>query len=452
MNERRLVGMDEKRSLRRVSGILPGLLLALLLSSLCGCASISNPVAQGLPIERLADELRAIPRDEQQIIPLNLLGQSPPEVYRVGPGDTLGIWIDGILGEKGLAPPAAGEGKDLPGKLSQGVGYPVPVQENGTITLPQLLPIQVHGLSLAEVQDALRTAYTVDKEILRPGRERIIVTLIRPRSHRVVVMREDSSQINLGQGLIGAASRGTGHQLNLPAYENDVLHALALTGGLPGRDAYREVVIHRSQTPGPHLHGVVPRIGRHELAGPRMPVVRIPLTTFSDQLPDIRPEDVILQTGDVVYLESREREVYYTGGLLPPAQRLLPRDFDLDVVEAVVNSNGPLINGGISGSNLSGAINVPGLGTPSPSLLSVIRKTPGGKQVVIRVDLNRALQDPRERIIVMPGDVLILQETPGEAFARFISQSFNLTFGFRGRNVSGTGVLGNPPAPSIFPE
>jgi hypothetical protein len=68
------------------------------------------------------------------------------------------------------------------------------------------------------------------------------------------------------------------------------------------------------------------------------------------------------------------------------------------------------------------------LGNPSPSLLSVIRKTPNGGQLNIRVDLNRALRDPRERILVQAGDVLILQETPGEAIARYFSQTFK--FGF----------------------
>ena len=48
--------------------------------------------------------------------------------------------------------------------------------------------------------------------------------------------------------------------------------------------------------------------------------------------------------------------------------------------------------------------------------------------MVIRVDLNRALVDARERIRVLPGDVLILQETPGEAIARYFTQIFKFNF------------------------
>ena len=33
-----------------------------------------------------------------------------------------------------------------------------------------------------------------------------------------------------------------------------------------------------------------------------------------------------------------------------------------------------------------------GIGFPNPSLVSILRRTPGGGQVVIRVDLNRALR------------------------------------------------------------
>ena len=57
----------------------------------------------------------------------------------------------------------------------------------------------------------------------------------------------------------------------------------------------------------------------------------------------------------------------------------------------------------------------------------MIRRTPGGGQVPISVDLNLALRDPRERILVQPGDILILQETKGEALARYLSDVFNFS-------------------------
>jgi hypothetical protein len=134
------------------------------------------------------------------------------------------------------------------------------------------------------------------------------------------------------------------------------------------------------------------------------------------------PQDVILRTGDIVMVRSREPEFYYTAGLLPSNELPLPNDYDLTVVEAVLKSRGSLLNGGLNTSNLSGAVIQSGIGNPSPSLLSVVRKTPNGGQVVIRIDLNDALRDPRENILVQSEDVLVLQETPDEAITRYFAQ------------------------------
>ncbi len=128
---------------------------------------------------------------------------------------------------------------------------------------------------------------------------------------------------------------------------------------------------------------------------------------------------------------------------MPPGKYELYRDRDLDVVEAVAEVRGPFFNGAFGGSNLSGDLVKPGLGNPSPSQLVVLRKTPGGGQVPIRVDLRRALHDPHERILVQGGDVLLLQETPEEGFARYFSQTF-LNFNIFWqvfRSNAATGVL-----------
>jgi hypothetical protein len=161
----------------------------------------------------------------------------------------------------------------------------------------------------------------------------------------------------------------------------------------------------------------------------RAPMVRIPLRQEPGLPLTFAPQDVILQTGDVVYLEARDKDVYYTAGLLPTGEHVMPRDKDLDVLTAVSLVRGPLNNGSFGGSTLSGAIFVPGIGQPSASLLVILRKTTDGGQVPIRVDLNRAQRDVRERILVHAGDLLVLQERPTEALARYTSQSlanFNL--------------------------
>ena len=62
----------------------------------------------------------------------------------------LGVFIDGVLGNSTEAPPVTipEPGSDL----SPGIGYPIPVREDGTISLPLIDPIAVRGLTVAQVE------------------------------------------------------------------------------------------------------------------------------------------------------------------------------------------------------------------------------------------------------------------------------------------------------------
>ena len=407
----------------------------LLIGFSSGCASLTFPVS-GIPAHRVPPALLGESKEDQEIIDLALLTQPPPEVYRLAPGDVLGIWIEGILGTPDQAPPVQIlEEFDLP----PAIGFPVPVREDGSVTLPLVDPVSVQGLSITEAQEAIRRAYVTPKQVLPPDKP-VIVTLMRPRTHHVLVIREDSAEGTVTEaGAFGAtvtsARRGTGNAVDLPAYRNDVLNALAQTGGLPGRDAANEVIIMRGIFKGPRDREAIQReivllppdsakaaLRRADTSK----IIRIPLRLRPDEKPTFKPGDVVLHTGDVLYIEARDAEVFYTGGLLPPAQFPLPRDYDLDVLEAIAVIGGPIASGGIStgGFNLTRGLVGSGIGAPSPSLVIVLRQVPGGGQVPIRVDLNRALRDPRERILIQPGDFIIMQETPGEALARYMSAAF----------------------------
>ena len=60
---------------------------------------LTNPVANGVPARILPDELLAESR-EGEPVPLTLLRQRPPEKYVLAAGDTLGIYIGGVLGRR----------------------------------------------------------------------------------------------------------------------------------------------------------------------------------------------------------------------------------------------------------------------------------------------------------------------------------------------------------------
>ena len=82
----------------------------------------------------------------------------------------------------------------------------------------------------------------------------------------------------------------------------------------------------------------------------------------------------------------------------------------------------------IQSNNLTGEIQPTGLGTPNPSRLSIIRRTKDYGQLVIVVDLNKAFRDKRENILIQPGDVLILQQTPAEALHSTSRQTIRFNY------------------------
>lgn len=406
------------------------LLVVLVCCQQIGCASLTNPVADGVPVRMLPAECLGRSREDEREIPLNLLRQPPPEVYRLDAGDILGVYIDTVLGERNQPLPVR---YSEFGNVAPAVGTPVPVQEDGTILLPYIKPVKVKDMSLQEAREAIAKAYLSPEQILKPGKERISVTLMEPRRYHVLVVRQDTpgapndnqQQAFAGSFVLGLPEsnnpnrRGHGTALELPAYQNDVLTALTRTGGLPGLDAKNEIMIMRARrrTGGANQAGSV--------AGPASEdATWIPLRLPTGEQVPFRPQDVILGEGDIVYIPRREAAVFYTGGLLLSGQYPLPRDFDLDVVQAVAYVRGPLVNGAFNQNNLSGQIQPVGVGFPNPSLVTVVRRIPGKGLIKIRIDLNCALNDPNERILIQPMDLIILQATPGEAFTQYFNSVF----------------------------
>lgn len=446
------------------AGVVAGLLLA---AALGGCQAITNPVANGVPVELLPPELLAVPKDGTIPIPMNWLQQTPPAEYRLGPGDVLAVFVEGVLGQKNEPPPVSYAES---GEVPPAIGFPIPIRENGTLPLPLIEPVRLAGLTIEQAEQAVIRAYTTDDParggaILKPGRERIIVTLARPRTIRVAIIRQDDaaeilparnrgrllgSNYILGGGevLSGGRRRGNASIIDLPAYQNDLLHALAQSGGLPGIEGKNEVLIQRGYynvSPDGELSAPIPWDPAC-LATFGGPIVRIPLRVRPGEPPPFRPEDILLNPGDVVFLGSREAELFYAGGLLPSGEYPIPRDYDLDVIEAISLVGGPMVNGGFATSNLSGTVVIGGFGQPSPSLVSVLRRTPDGRQVTIRIDLREALRDPRSSLILMPGDVVLLQETQGQALARYASicLGFNMISQWTRGATATTGTIAIP--------
>ena len=433
--------------LQRASSV--GLALLGMLSA--GCSTITQPIS-GIPARRIPPQFLA--QSKNNLVPLDpaRLSQEPPRDYLLDDGDILGIYIEGILPfvppDRPPEPPPVNF-PDATSQLDPSLGFPIAVINDGTIQLPNLEPIKVRGLTIDQTRDLIRKYY-LDSEILRESsRLQPIVTLMKERTYNVIVIRQDMGAVGGGGGGAGQAGftratdySATGRMLKLKAYQNDVLNALMESGGLPGVNAKNEVKILRaSRADQRRRDEFVQQFYQQYYCNPDpcgcpppLPedpsILKIPLRLPPGTIPEFGPENVVLEDGDIVYIESRDAEVFYTGGLLPGGEHKIPRDYDLDVLTAMALSGGGISrqqNGG-GGGGMGGIGGM--VGQVPPGMLYVLRKTPCNGQITIAVDLAKANVDPRERILVQPGDILVLRFKPSEEILNFSLGTF-FTFGIQ---------------------
>lgn len=415
-----------------------------------GCTSfLGGHSVTGIPVSRVPSALlNAQRKNDFEDISLLRLRQDPPEFYALGPGDVLGVDISGITsidpsvaaltdkGDSGLtvALPQVHyrENSDLP----PAVGFPMAIREDGTLALPYVQPVTVEGLSMVEATTAIQNAfYGGDNPILKlkdgvAADGKVSVTMIHRRTVRVLVIREESG------GTAEVTKRGSGEVVDLPAYENDVLHALSETGGMPGLDAKNEVIIMRGlYDEGMNYETILNDAcvqNCHDCEDPcfcderELPdppnMTRIPLRFHPTRPPNFSQDDVLLSDGDIVIIRSRDRETFYTAGVLPGGEWPLPRDKDLDVIGAIALAGGSIGQGSTGLSAIGQAGGRGGIGGQQggqsgfcqASEVLVIRELPCGNQITLKVDLNRALTNKAERVLIQPGDIVFLKYTLAE--------------------------------------
>jgi protein involved in polysaccharide export with SLBB domain len=397
-----------------------------------GCACHKDTV----PAAMCGPSICESPRGGQQPINLIDLRLNPPQEYRLGAGDLLAIYIEGLQGNAGGLPPV-----NIPQQegLLPAAGYPVPVREDGTIALPLIDPLEVQGQTLPETEDQIRQAYSVRTHILPPERSRVVASVMRKRTFHVLVVRQDRAEIMAaytpGQVVPEPAKIGQAHALELAAYENDVLHALVASGGLPGVSARNEVIVLRGAFKDPNQM----RKLMIELQDPKtrdatvaqLPnLTRIPLRVSPCSQPlGLNPQDIILGDGDVVVIESRANEVFYTGGLLKGGQYPLPRDYDLDVLGAIAMAGGSIGTAAGGTATSAGVVVAKGGGIFPPTRVTVLRMAQG-RQIPIHVDLNRAMEDPHERVLIQPDDFILLEYTTPQLIANLVLNNVFVSFSF----------------------
>ena len=410
-------------------------MFAICVAFLSGCQlHLNSWDGDSIPANRLDPNLFSCSRESSLPIPQTRLGQPSPSNHRIGAGDVLSIYIHGVFPSGDDETPVLMQQQGLSqryyppngGVVSPATGLPVQIQKGGVIDLPMIGPLVIDGLTMADATEAIRSAYQ-QQQILLEGQNRITVSLLIPRTFRIVVLREDSSAsapTMASPKVVEHVQRGSGQMIDLPIYENDVLHALTASGGMPGSDAKREIFIIRAQgsrladtvlessDPSEIVHQWIDssQAGSDSIGSVGgASVVRIPLMINDCQNTTFSPSDVLLHEGDVVFVPPRN-EYYYTGGLLGGGRVPLPRDEDLDIVEAI--SMAGASPGGPMGQNGASLANGRHTYLRGATRAIVLRRTPDGRQLNIRVDLDRAMHDPKERLRIEPDDVIMLHQKP----------------------------------------
>jgi protein involved in polysaccharide export with SLBB domain len=407
---------------------MPSQTLRSLLTMLCltfiaassGCITMSR---DAIPAMRLPVQYHAPTREGLQPINFALLEGPKVQNHIIDQGDVLAITIEGVIPRdpKELPPIIAGQASlsareyyPADGSVNApSFGVPIEVRSDGNIELPLVAPLNVRGKTLSQAADTIRQRY-IDEELSRKEGSQISVTLLKSRVNRVMVFREETAE--------GVSAVPPATIVDLPFYESDVLHALATSGGLPRPEAYNRIWVLRKTSPVlTDMQAISP-----STFGQDATATSIPLKVCSTEMIPFTQQDVMLNEGDVIYIEMRRNDFFYTGGLLPGMQIPLPRDEDIDVLEAVALANGSV--GGLGGQASATLLRAgAGLGNIiPPTRLIVVRKLPNGQQLLIRVNLTRALRNPSERLRIMPGDFVMMYYKPEESIVNGMLNFFNI--------------------------
>lgn len=397
--------------------------LALTAMVLGGCSPYRGTIAASCVRPAYNDN----PRGNKEPVNFVQLRQDPPPQYLLGPGDILGVFIEGVLGKFDEAPPVQ---LSTQPNTPPAIGYPVVIDEDGTVSLPLIPPLRVAQLTLPEALQIVRKAYVVDYQVLRSER-RILLSLMKPRTYSVLVVREDATatRSNTNRNTPGyePERQAMTRVVELKAYENDVLHALSESGGLPGLDAKNEITILRGAMRGPGTTALPQGSGlQNELLRNKPNGLRIPLRIGPNDPPVmLAPSDIILNNGDVLFVESRRSEVFYTGGLLVGGQHHLPRDYDLDVLGAIAMAGGSISAAAGSTNNGNGNRGA-AIGTIFPPTRVIVIRTVNGQVHAVKVNVKTAITDPRERILIQPNDMILLEYTEWELCMNVLLNNVNL--------------------------
>jgi len=394
-------------------------------------------VSVGTPATLLPDEYRMPMRTAGEPMNYASLTRPPGGEYLLGPDDVLEVTIPDLY-EGGPMTPMR-----------------VRVMPDGQISLPLVGGVRIQGMTISEAQAAIADRYA-QGYLVQP---RVIVFLADMAKIRVLVFGDVKNpgvyELFKTENDVGHALAAAGG-LTEEAAELVELHrrvpAPAEAVSPPPMQPGETEVLPDVQTPGPprEAESVAPAIlpavrlkrlpapqssplvaSSHRQPGrswsavsPAAPLAVVPASAHTIlRSPTADPKQVLrfplrgmsadaiptsaitLQAGDAVVVPSRRHEVFYVVGKLNPVNVVrftaserdrelgtgfvLPRDREIDAVTAVA---------------MAGYIDP----IDSPTTVTVHRTMPDGCPLLIRGDLIKARCNPKENVLIWPGDIVYL--------------------------------------------
>lgn len=323
-------------------------------SSALGCRTLADFDAASLPVE-----YRAAGKTSSNQVDVSSLAQHAIDQNLIYPGDVVDVTIATGVEER------------------QPQTWPLRVDELGEIDVPLVGEVEVAGMSLVEAEQFVRAA-AMDRDIYR--------------NPHVSVLMKDRKTIQVR--VLGAVEKPG--VVSLPAAGSDVLAALVAAGGLTDQAGTKIEIRH-------------PSVSTQSITQRPEPLNRVVLASFA-QTPDqptryvsldlakLRKDptelDLHVEDGSVVVVGEREKRSVSVIGLVKRADTYeLPKNEELRVLDALALAGG---------RSLSIADRV-----------HIIRHPPGEQDPIsIAVSIKQAKKTGDNNLILIPGDIVSVEETP----------------------------------------
>ncbi|MBV9126088.1 MAG: polysaccharide biosynthesis/export family protein, partial [Planctomycetes bacterium] len=318
-------------------------------SGLGGCATTGQVSVRDLPAQYEAQSVRPV-----KALDFAKLARPSEQQRHIQSGDLLEVTCSDLLAE------------------SKKETIPVRVDPDGAITLP-LLPgtLRLDSLTCGEAEQTIETAYRTANLVRQPH---VSIKTLEFSNKKIYV--------------IGAVKKPGMYELRPD--ECNPLRAILAAEGVT-EDAGSVVEIRRTGRPS-SPPPPAPAPSNILVTGASIPtgqgqanpagsltgdndVIRFDL---ADQGLNVRPDQLVLNNGDVVSVEERKKQPFFvTGSVNQPGQFPTPADREIHVLEAI---------------GMAGGVNT----LSQPTLALITRRLEGKPPVVLRVDLDRAARYPKE--------------------------------------------------------